>query len=263
MLNSRDALLWELMRLAPEDQQLAMSDLNSMFQMLRQYQIRAGHSQALYQNSRATRIPLSTEFSKSRPPARLEDNFWDVNYRKQLTEYEAREAELRTNLDQLSGWMHIAARDTVLNVFHYSDVFKAIDGFWPRHIPFLEGNIDFNMKKAAEGIFEEAYPYATPLRNAVAHEGSFSTPTKVGKHQVSNFSDFGIRISNGAQARISDMLSNDTYISTFEGKAVHLDMMLDHSSTLMKATDMLIDSFTISIPEDVRRWIQSASSMSK
>jgi hypothetical protein len=123
-------------------------------------------------------------------------------------------------------WPFMAGQIAAMTIYDFFQLTQAINK--QLHLcPTILNVVDQEAKKCAQREFSVYFPDYANLRNAAAHIGELSSTTaklKLNSAAVSELESINVGGNSEAKIRIGQLIHNDRYASTFEGKLVELSL---------------------------------------
>lgn len=123
-------------------------------------------------------------------------------------------------------WMHIAARDGAMTIYHFGKALAATETALNR-CPSINSAVDTSQMRLAKNSFKGAFPDFEAMRHAVAHAAELSANPE--SHNKNSFSGTykvdGFSAANVADMTMSDLIGRN-YTATFEGRIIEYELSL-------------------------------------
>ena len=140
---------------------------------------------------------------------------------------------------RIAPWVHIAARDAVMTIFHFGRTMH-----WVKKnnaaAPTVFELVNRELLREANSLFLSKFKNYEQLRNQTAHQAEISKDPKEfkAKNLKGPFDKHGISASADSQVTIVSALDGDTYIISVNDKTISLELSQESFATL-KETERL------------------------
>jgi hypothetical protein len=152
--------------------------------------------------------------------------------------------DVRKSIETAHGWMHIAARDGAMQIYHCGAVMTTIK----KNLylaPTLLKHIDNTVMRNAVNFFKGHFPDYILIRDAVGHSIYEIAPTEAAfnKHAVPNTSIF-----------ITGVVSGRNYIITKDHKQRSYELSRSSLDKLRRSVELFTSSFAPCLDEVTKDW---------
>jgi hypothetical protein len=124
-------------------------------------------------------------------------------------------------IDPYSRWLHIAARDGSMQLFHAGKALSAV-GNALGMAPTLASYVDHKERRVTERLFESSFPGHEDVRHTIGHTAEFSA--RRNEHAAKGAKLAGYKIAEDVSVMILDDLNGRTYRATYEGRVVSYEI---------------------------------------
>ncbi|WP_133065503.1 hypothetical protein [Niveispirillum lacus] len=143
-------------------------------------------------------------------------------------------------------WMLVPARDGAISLYHYCKMIEFIRNSF-KLCPVFRSKVKIDELRDAQKKFQEYFPFAKELRNAVAHSAELvENDQKIDRNAVRNF-EMGTTKIVESKTILRSHLDGNTFMYTIDGEVVFYNLTNDTLNALAAVTNQIHSAF----PDDL------------
>ena len=145
----------------------------------------------------------------------------------------------------IQSWQLIAARDGAMSIYHFA---KAMDGAntWAFRHKIIGDKVDKTLLRKSFKQLQQSFPRLAAMRHSIAHSTELiKNPDWYKDHAFTGSYDrHGIQLDNAKNFMATNVLSGNTFISTFENEIIEYEISQNSLDQLIEIRTLFFSAFS-------------------